>query len=70
MPQRKVSKPTLVKLGDHFLDPNDVAGFKQAKKGLFIIRLRSEPNPDFPLWISEREVECALQYFNIVGGDE
>ena len=55
-------------MGDHFLAPEAVAGFKQCKKGLYIILLKQQEEMQFPLWISEREVEEALQYFDVKGG--
>jgi len=54
-------------MGDHYLDPNTVAGFKQAKKGLYLILLKNQEEMQFPLWISEREMEDALTHFNVEG---
>ena len=60
--------PVLVRMGDHFLAPDQVAGFKQAKKGLYLILLKQQEEMQFPLWISEREMEAALEYFEVRGG--
>jgi hypothetical protein len=62
-------KPTLVKIGKHYLDPANVAGIKEAKDGLYIILLHSEPKPEYPLWLSEKSLDKAKQYFNIIGDD-
>jgi len=72
MPARTVKtktqpKPTLVKIGKHYLEPTDIAGIKQAKQGLYIIILHSQPEPEFPLWLTEREFNQSKKYFNIVG---
>lgn len=60
-------KPNLVKIGDHYVDPNLVACFKQAKKGLYIMQLKNEEERQYPLWVSEKEVEAALKFFDVKG---
>jgi hypothetical protein len=67
---KPINKPNLVKIGDHYLDPEMIAGIKQAKKGLYIIMLKNEPEPQYPLWLSERELEAAKPYFDIQGDTE
>lgn len=66
----RASKPKLVRIGKHFVDPTDVAGIKNCKDGLYLLRLKSEPNPEYPMWLSEREVERALEHFDITGSTE
>jgi len=66
----KSDKPQLVKIGKHYIDPKNVAGIKEAKEGLYIIMLRDQPEPQFPLWLSERALEKAKQYFDILGEEE
>jgi hypothetical protein len=61
------SKPTLIKVGDHYVSTDNVAGFKQAKKGLYILQLKSSPEAEYPLWVSEKELEAALPYFTVIG---
>lgn len=61
-------KPQLIKIGDHYVTPDNVSGFKQAKKGLYILQLKSQTEAEYPLWVSEKELEAALPYFNIIGG--
>jgi len=63
------NKPQLVKIGKHYINPKNVAGIKEAKEGLYIIMLLDQPNPEFPLWLSERGLEKAKQYFDILGED-
>lgn len=65
--KQAVPKPTLVKIGEHYVDPKDVSGFKRAKKGLYILLLKSEPEPQFPLWVSYSELVDALEYFDVQG---
>jgi hypothetical protein len=60
-------KQTLVRIGKHYVDPHDVIGIKHAKDGLYIILLKSDPEPQFPLWLKARDFEKAKDYFNIVG---
>lgn len=59
-------KPTLVKVGKHLIDPNDVVAISQVKSHLFIVKLRSNPNPAFPIWVEEKEIGPLLDFFNIV----
>jgi hypothetical protein len=66
----KSNKPQLVKIGKHYLDPSNVAGIKEAKEGLYIIMLHSSPNPEYPLWLSEKSLERAKQYFDILGDED
>jgi hypothetical protein len=66
-PKIDKSKPTLIRVGEHYVSTDNVAGFKQAKKGLYILQLKSSPEAEYPLWVSECELEAALPYFNVVG---
>jgi hypothetical protein len=63
------TKPTLVKIGKHYVNPENVTGIKQAKEGLYIIMLKDNPEPSFPLWLSGRALESAKKYFEILGED-
>lgn len=64
----KTPKPTLIQIGDSFVDPSDVAAIVKAgsKKGLFIVRLKSQPNAEFPLWVHEKDLTALMGAFNIV----
>jgi len=64
--QYGASKPSLIKVGQHYLDPNDVAGIKHCKEDLYIVKLKSEPNPEFPLWMRTNSIEKLLKHFNII----
>lgn len=59
------NRPVLVQCGEHFIDPANVAAIKKCKKGLFIVKLKSEPNPEWPIWLIETEVATLLAHFNI-----
>ena len=61
------NKPHLVRVGDHYLDPANVCGIKMAKKGLYIVMLRSNPEPDYPIWITVNEWDEAKHFFDILG---
>lgn len=60
------SKPKLVKCGKRFIDPNDVSAIKEAKKGLFVVKLRSEPNPEWPIWIEASEIDGLMSHFEVI----
>ena len=58
-------KPILVQCGKHFIDPFDVASIKEAKRGLYIVKLKSEPNPEWPIWVEELYLGGLLAHFDI-----
>lgn len=59
-------KQAFIQVGEHLINPEDVAGIKHAKRDLYILMLRSQPNPEFPIWIKEKDMELICKYFNIV----
>lgn len=74
MPARKPTKldstkPTLVHIGKHYVAPDNVAGFKRVRDGLYILQLRNSPEPEYPLWVDEDDMLEALSHFNIIGGE-
>ena len=64
-------KVTLVKVGEHFIDPSDVACITRIKsnKKLFVVRLKSQPNMEFPIWVNRSQIEHLLAHFNIIVSD-
>jgi len=62
-------KPILHKIGKHFIDLNDVACIKEANARLYIIHLKSQPNPDFPIWVDKKDIESILSHFEIKVND-
>lgn len=73
MANRKVApvvkeKPILLKVGKHYINPDDVSAIKEAKRGLYIVKLKSEPNAEWPIWVVGSDVEDLLAFFNIVEG--
>jgi hypothetical protein len=62
----KMKKPLLIKVGNHFVDPTDVSCISKIKsKNLYIVRLKSQPNMEFPIWVKANEIEGLLDYFDI-----
>lgn len=62
----KNKKPLLVKAGNHLIDPNDVACITRVKtRGLYIVRLKSQPNMEYPIWIQKNQIESLLEHFEI-----
>ena len=67
---RKIQKPILVKVGQHLIDPADVACISRLKsKRLYIVRLKSQPNMEFPIWVNVNEIDALLEYFEIKEND-
>lgn len=61
-----IVKPILVKVGQHLIDPNDVACISRLKsKRLYIVRLKSQPNMEYPVWVNATEIDGLLEYFDI-----
>jgi hypothetical protein len=70
MATRKAKKPTLVKVGNHLIDPLDVACISRVKsKKLYIVRLKSQPNMEYPIWVNANEIDALLEYFEIKVND-
>lgn len=69
--KKKVTKlPTLVQAGGHLIDPTDVACITRIRsRNLYIVRLKSQPNMDFPIWVKKAEIEGLLTHFNIEAND-
>jgi hypothetical protein len=62
----KNKKKLMIKVGKHIIDPEDVAAITQVKtKGLFIVRLKSQPNMEYPIWVGKNQIEALLEYFDI-----
>lgn len=64
----KTVKPTLIVVGESFVDPNDVSVIKKirSKTDLYIIHLKSQPNAQFPMWANGEEVALLIKHFNII----
>lgn len=64
------AKPILVKVGLHLIDPNDVACISRIRdRKLFVVRLKSQPNMEYPIWVKTHEIEALLEFFNIKSKD-
>lgn len=67
---RKVKKPVLIKVGNHFISPADIRCISSVKKGkLFIIKFYSEPNPEYPCFVEPQDIQAVLDQFDIVVSD-
>lgn len=64
-PESRDGRPLLIHCGKQLIDPTDVSCVKEAKKGLFIVKLKSEPNPEWPLWVEEEDIEALMAYFEV-----
>lgn len=61
----KVEGPTFVRAGKHFVALSDISMIRHAKDDLYIVKLFSDPNPQYPMWIRERDVEQLARLLNI-----
>jgi hypothetical protein len=69
-------KPILVKVGNQFIEPSDVACITKCRTKaededgnrhtLYIVRLKSNPNPEYPIWVrGEAAIAKLLTHFAI-----
>lgn len=65
-------KPEMLQIGQHLISPDDIAGVKRASitKNLYILILKSQPNPEWPIWITEKDMKCLVKHFNIICTDD
>lgn len=62
----KLKKPILIKVGNHLVNPDDVSCISKIKsKRLYIVRLKSQPNMQFPIWVGSNEIDSLIGYFEI-----
>lgn len=74
-PKIQSDKPLLIRVGKHLIDPFDVAVITRCrdrrdedgeKYSLYVVKLKSNPNPEYPIWVQTDEaIEVLLEYFNI-----
>jgi hypothetical protein len=71
--RKKVTAPTvkktLFKVGHHLIDVDDVLTISCVRKNLYIIKMKSNPDPEFPIWVNGAEVSPLLKKFNIENAD-
>ena len=67
----QTKKPVLIKVGRHFISPNDIRCISEVKKGrLYIIKFYSEPNPEFPVFVEPEQIGALLDHFEIIVSGE
>lgn len=63
-------KLRVVKVGDHLIDPQDVSCVTKIRgKDLYVVRLKSQPNMEYPIWVKEKELPPLLSQLEIVVED-
>lgn len=72
--KRKSTKPTLIKCGNHFINPKDICRItkvnSKSSKDLYVVKFLSDPNPDYACWLRGEEITELLSQFNIIISDE
>ena len=68
--KQKNSKPVLIKCGAHFINPSNIKLISKVKKDLYIVKFNDDPNPQYPCWVKESDIEPLLDVFNIIVSDE
>ncbi len=70
MPRIRIKKPTLIAVGNHMVDPNDVSCITRINsKDLYVVRLKSQPNMEYPIWVKRSEIDALIEHFNIIVSD-
>lgn len=62
--QKSKDKPTLIKVGKHYISPDDVndfkcerVGFHTQRVGFYTLRPKSNSEEEHPLWVTEKELK-------------
>lgn len=70
MTVKRAVKIRLIQVGKHLINPADVACISRVRKNLYVVKRLSEPNADFPIWITrESDLDLLLKEFEIVAAD-
>lgn len=67
IPESEPSKPLLIKAGNSYIDPTDVSSIYETKKGLYVVKMKSSPDPRFPIWVHSKDIGALIAYFKIEG---
>lgn len=63
----KKKLPTLIKVGNHLIDPNDVACISKIKgRDLYVVRLKSQPNMEYPIWVNKVGISALTSHFEVI----
>ncbi len=68
---RKIKKPILIKVGNHFVNPDDVSSIRQTQarvsnKKLFVVDLKSKPDSPHPIWAQESDIQTLINHFEVL----
>jgi len=67
---KKLKLPLLIKVGNHLIDPNDVSCITRIKdRNLYVVRLKSQPNMEYPIWVKKNEIAALTTHFEIIIDD-
>lgn len=67
---KRDNRPTLIKVGAHLIDPFDVSCITKIKdRNLYVVRLKSQPNMEYPIWVNKNNIDTLVSYFNILVDD-
>ena len=61
-------KPQLVRCGRAYVSPSEVAAIDKVRQDLWIVKLKSEPNPEYPMWLHENGFAEFAQHFELLAG--
>lgn len=66
----KNKKQTLIKVGRHLINLQDIRCITQVRKDLYVVKFFSEPNPEYPCWVEGKHINSLLEHFDIIVSDE
>lgn len=79
------TKPILVRVGKHFINPEDVTRISRvtvrgnpdfddeeslSSKVLYVVEFKSNPNPNYTCWVEKKDIGILLEQFNIITEDK
>lgn len=65
----KKKRSILIKCGKHLIAPQDIRCITQVRPKLYVIRFFSDPNPEYPCWVEEKDIQNVLEQFDIIEGE-
>lgn len=71
----KAKKPQLIKVGNHFININDVSRITKINRKecddadsriLYVVHFISNPNLEYTCWVSKKDIDILIDQFEII----
>lgn len=61
-----IKKPTLIQCGEHYFPLSEIQGIRHAKGNLYILKIKGDESPVYPIWLKTHQVKEILTHFNVI----